>query len=230
MPKTESQEIPVPMPAETVPTGPHLTASEYRLLVEHSPVLIWRADVNKKCDYFNQVWLEFTGRTLEQELGDGWAEGVHPDDLDRCFKIYVSSFDQRQPFEMEYRLKRHDGAYRWIFDRGVPYWDDHDEFLGYIGSCIDVTERREAEQQKLELAAEHAAFGALRQSEARERFHAQVSQVMSAHLDYQTSLSALVELMVPVLADVCVFDEPADDGSLRRRAFFGRACRSLSPM
>ena len=206
--------------------GPHLTGIEYRLLVEHSPVLIWRANVDKKCDYFNKVWLDFTGRTLEQELGDGWAEGVHPEDLDRCFQIYVTNFDARLPFEMEYRLKRHDGAWRWIFDRGVPYTDDNGEFLGYIGSCVDVTERREAEQQKVEMAAEHAAFvavtaseKAVRQSEARERFLAHVSQVMSSHLDYQTALSALVDLIVPTLADLCFFDNAADDGSLARRAW-----------
>jgi len=130
-----------------------LTAIEYRLLVEHSPVMIWRADLNKKCDYFNHTWLEFTGRTLAEETGDGWATGVHPDDLDRCFNIYVSNFDQRVPFEMEYRLKRHDGAYRWIFDRGVPYHDDHGNFLGFIGSCVDVTERIEGEERSREFAA-----------------------------------------------------------------------------
>jgi PAS domain S-box-containing protein len=189
------------------------------LLVEHSPVLIWRADVNKKCDYFNNVWLEFTGRTLEQELGDGWAEGVHPDDLDRCFRIYVTNFDQRQPFEMEYRLKRYDGVYRWIFDRGVPYTDDRGEFLGYIGSCVDVTERREGEQAKLDMAAEQAAFAAIRESEARERLFAHVSQVMSVHLDYQTALTALLDLIVPTLAELCIFDEGAHDGSLRRLAW-----------
>jgi PAS domain S-box-containing protein len=123
-----------------------LTAAEYRPLVEHSPVMIWRSDRSKKCDYFNRVWLAFTGRTMAEELGDGWAEGVHPDDLERCVEIYSSSFDERRPFEMEYRLRRHDGVYRWIFDRGVPYTDDRGDFLGYIGSCVDVTDRREAEE------------------------------------------------------------------------------------
>lgn len=133
-----------------------LSATEYRLLVEHSPVMIWRANGEKKCDYFNPVWLDFTGRTIDQELGDGWTEGVHPDDLDRCFGVFSSSFDKRLPFEMEYRLKRHDGVYRWVFDRGVPYTDDNGEFRGYIGSCIDVTERRDADQRILAAAVAEA--------------------------------------------------------------------------
>lgn len=127
-----------------------LTATEYRLLVDHSPVMIWRANLSMKCDYFNPVWLDFTGRTMEQESGDGWAEGVHPDDLARCLQIYTGSFAKRLPFEMEYRLRRFDGKYRWVFDRGVPYTDDAGTFAGYIGSCVDVTERREAEARSLE--------------------------------------------------------------------------------
>ena len=121
------------------------TANEYRLLVEHSPVMIWRAGTDAKCDYFNETWLEFTGRSLEQEMGDGWAEGVHPDDFDRCLKLYLDHFHRRQAFEMEYRLRRHDGEFRWIFDRGVPYEDDSGGFGGFIGSCVDVDERRRAE-------------------------------------------------------------------------------------
>jgi PAS domain S-box-containing protein len=121
-----------------------LSAAEYRLLVENSPVMIWRSGIDAKCDYFNDTWLAFTGRTLDQEMGDGWSEGVHPEDLARCVKHYLDHFERRQSFEMEYRLRRHDGVYRWIFDRGVPNTDDSGQFVGFIGSCVDVEERRRA--------------------------------------------------------------------------------------
>ena len=122
------------------------TATEYRLLAENAPVMIWRAGADAKCDYFNETWLDFTGRSLEQERGDGWSEGVHPDDLERCVKHYLDHFHRRQAFEMEYRLRRHDGEFRWIFDRGVPYNGEAGEFGGFIGSCVDVEERRLAQQ------------------------------------------------------------------------------------
>ena len=121
------------------------TPSEFRLLVQHSPVMIWRAGLDAKCDYFNETWLAFTGRTMEQELGDGWAEGVHPDDLQRCVAHYLEHFNRREAFEMEYRLRRRDGEFRWIFDRGVPFTDDSGAFAGFIGSCVDVDERRRAQ-------------------------------------------------------------------------------------
>ena len=136
-----------------------LTPTEYRLLIEHSPVLVWRAGLDAKCDWFNTTWLDYTGRTMEQEMGDGWAEGVHPDDFQRCVAHYLEHFGRREPFEMEYRLRRSDGAFRWIFDRGVPYTDDSGAFAGFIGSCVDVDERRRAQdeqqqhnRQQLELA------------------------------------------------------------------------------
>ena len=122
------------------------TPSEYRLIVEHSPVLIWRAGLDAKCDYFNETWLAFTGRTLQQEMGDGWAEGVHPEDFERCVACYLDHFHRREAFEMEYRLRRHDGEFRWIFDRGVPFTDDSGAFAGFIGSCVDVHERRLAQE------------------------------------------------------------------------------------
>ena len=127
-----------------------VSATEYRLLVEASPVMIWRSGLDASCDYFNETWLAFTGRALEQEMGNGWAEGVHPDDFDRCLKHYLEHFQRREAFEMEYRLRHHDGEYRWIFDRGVPFTDDNGAFAGFIGSCVDVDERRkiqDAQQQ-----------------------------------------------------------------------------------
>ena len=122
-----------------------LSAKEYRVLVEQSPIMIWRSDRSGGCDYFNERWLAFTGRTSEQEVGDGWAQGVHPQDLPGCIEIYRTAFGRREVFEMRYRLRRADGAYRWIFDRGVPFEDDGGEFAGFIGSCIDVTSRVESE-------------------------------------------------------------------------------------
>nr|MBI3613413.1 PAS domain-containing protein [Nitrospirota bacterium] len=118
----------------------------YLKLFDEFPALIWRAGLDTKCDYFNSAWLEFTGRTLEQERGDGWAEGVHPDDLERCVTTYQEAFSARRLFEMEYRLRRHDGEYRWIMDVGRPFHDLDGTFAGYIGSCYDVTERRRAEE------------------------------------------------------------------------------------
>jgi PAS domain S-box-containing protein len=138
-----------------------LTSTEYRLLVEYSPVMIWRAGLDAKCDYFNDTWLEFTGRTLEQEMGDGWAAGVHPDDLQRCVGTYLDHFRRRASFEMEYRLRRHDNVFRWILDRGVPFCDDSGVFAGFIGSCVDIDERRRVQEDrekrdasKLQLARE----------------------------------------------------------------------------
>jgi PAS domain S-box-containing protein len=128
-------------------------AKEYYLKIfEDFPALIWRARLDKKCDYFNHTWLEFTGRTLEQEFGDGWAEGVHPDDLETCFNIYVNSFDRHEPFVMEYRLKNKEAEYRWIRDFGQPFYDLENNFAGYIGSCYDITEYKNYQTTLIENA------------------------------------------------------------------------------
>ena len=119
----------------------------FRLLADSAPVMIWTSGIDKLCAYFNAPWLAFTGRTMEQELGNGWAEGVYPADKQRCLDIYTSSFDARKPFSMDYRLRRFDGQYRWILDNGIPFYAPDGTFTGYIGSCIDITERRSLEQQ-----------------------------------------------------------------------------------
>jgi diguanylate cyclase (GGDEF)-like protein/PAS domain S-box-containing protein len=117
--------------------------SRFRKMANAAPVLIWVAGTDKRCHWFNQVWLDFTGRTMEQEQGVGWTKGVHPDDLNRCLEIYTTHFDWREPFQMEYRLRRHDGEYRWLSDHGVPLIDEQGNFSGYIGSCMDVTHSKE---------------------------------------------------------------------------------------
>ncbi|MFH1060122.1 MAG: PAS domain S-box protein [Pseudomonadota bacterium] len=134
-----------------------LSYEEYRLLVEQAPILIWRADTNGQCDYFNQRWLEFTGRSLAQEKGEGWAQGVHPADLPGCLDTYLGCFNRRHSFEMVYRLRRHDGVYRWLFDRGAPFFDQEGRFAGFIGSCHDITERIEA-QEALKKARESELY------------------------------------------------------------------------
>ncbi len=118
----------------------------FHLMANSAPVMIWIAGTDTLCYFLNKFWLDFTGRTLEQESGNGWAEGVHPADLDRCLATYLSAFEARSDFRMEYRLKRADGEYRWILDNGIPYYTPGNNFAGYIGSCIDITERKQMEE------------------------------------------------------------------------------------
>jgi two-component system, LuxR family, sensor kinase FixL len=139
--------------------------SRFRTVADAAPVLIWMSGADKLCTFFNKPWLEFTGRTMEQEMGNGWADGVHPDDLQKCLKIYTEAFDARQPFVMQYRLRRYDGEYRWISDQGVARYDSNGKFAGYIGSCVDVTELINKEralrefEERVVLAAETAHLG-----------------------------------------------------------------------
>jgi len=135
-----------------------LSATEYRLLVEHSPVMSWRSGVDAKCNYFNETWLAFTGRSLEQEIGNGWAEGVHPEDFDRCVAYYLDRFGRREAFEMQYRLRRSDGEFRWIFDHGVPFDDDTGNFAGFIGSCVDMRDRSLAQATQEQYTEEQLAL------------------------------------------------------------------------
>ncbi|MBF0417291.1 MAG: PAS domain S-box protein [Magnetococcales bacterium] len=120
--------------------------ARFRVVANSAPVLIWMAGLDMNCDWFNQRWLAFTGRTLEQETGDGWIANVHPDDRESCMSIYTAHFQRRESFSMIYRLRRHDGAWRWLMDNGAPRLDEQGNFAGFIGSCTDVTERLAIEQ------------------------------------------------------------------------------------
>jgi PAS domain S-box-containing protein len=124
----------------------------FRLVADTAPVLIWMSGTDKLCNFFNQGWLNFTGRSLKDELGEGWVADVYPDDVQRCVEIYSASFDARMDFEMEYRLRRFDGEYRWVVDYGVPRFESDGTFCGYIGSCVDITERKSSEESLKALA------------------------------------------------------------------------------
>ena len=119
----------------------------FHTMADTAPVLIWMAGLDTLCTYFNNSWLNYTGRTMEQERGNGWADGVHPEDFDQRLKTYGEAFDRREPFQMEYRLRKADGTYGWILDRAVPRLLQNGEFTGYIGSCIDLTERKDLEDR-----------------------------------------------------------------------------------
>jgi PAS domain S-box-containing protein len=117
----------------------------FQLVTDTAPVMIWMSGVDKLCTYCNQQWLDFRGRPLEAELGDGWSEGVHPEDFRNCVDNYVTAFERRECFHLEYRLLRHDGEFRWVLDSGTPRFDADGSFMGYIGSVIDVTDHKFAE-------------------------------------------------------------------------------------
>jgi PAS domain S-box-containing protein len=117
----------------------------FRTVSDTAPVMIWMSNTEKLCTYFNKPWLDFTGRSFESELGDGWADGVHPEDLPACLETYTRRFDRREPFRMEYRLRRYDGQYRWILDIGVPRFGANRSFAGFIGSAVDVTDQKVAQ-------------------------------------------------------------------------------------
>ena len=152
----------------------------YLKIFEEFPALIWRSRLDKLCDYFNKTWLDFTGRSMEQEFGNGWAEGVHPDDFDSCLQTYVTSFDKREAFLMEYRMKNKLGDYCWIRDFGRPFYDLDNSFLGYIGSCYDITEIKDNEHKLTELNATKDMFFSIIAHDLKSPFNSVIG--FSEHL------------------------------------------------
>ena len=134
----------------------HESEQRFLTMADAAPVLIWTADAQSRCTYFNRTWLEFTGRPLARELGEGWTEGVHPEDLTGCLEAFWGSFSARRAFHSEFRLRRRDGKYRWLLNNGVPRHFPDGGFAGYIGSCVDITERKES-LQALQATAKTAA-------------------------------------------------------------------------
>ena len=119
----------------------------FRHLMEDAPMIMWTARPDATLDYLNHFCVEFSGMPLQELLGDGWLKVVHPDDLDRCLGIYVPAIEARQPFVMEYRVRRADGIYRWIMNSGIPRYEPNGSYTGYIGCSFDITDRKEAEEE-----------------------------------------------------------------------------------
>src|SRR5579871_799806 len=182
-----STSIPINFPVE-LPGGLDARFCE---VMDAAPVMIWVSGTDKQCIWFNRPWLTFTGRDMQQEFGSGWSEGVHPEDFDRCLETYLSHFDARKEFRMEYRLRRHDRAYRWIDDTGIPRYARDGSFLGYIGSCTDIHEYRETQgelrRRLLEIArltrrADAAAIASLFAHELNQPLAAILSNIETAEM------------------------------------------------
>jgi PAS domain S-box-containing protein len=171
--------------------------ARFRLMADSAPVLIWVADIDTFCTFFNHSWLEFTGRSLSQELGNGWLKSVHPGDVDICIDAYISAFVKRTRFQVEYRLRREDDEYRWMLNTGIPRFTPEGIFAGYIGSCIDITDRKRAEiiiadyyqtleHKVYERTAELAQTNALLEREISER--KQTEKVLRKERDFSQTL------------------------------------------
>ncbi len=158
----------------------------FRLLADHAPVMLWMSGLDGSCEFFNSTWLRFTGRSLEEERGTGWAEGVHASDFQDCMDTYLKAFVARAAFRMEYRLRRADGQYRWILDQGTPRYGPSGSFEGFIGSCVDITDMKEAAEALR--ARTSALAAALRE---REVLLSEIHHRVKNNLQLVSSLLAL---------------------------------------
>jgi PAS domain S-box-containing protein len=187
--------------------------TRFALMANGAPVLLWMAGTDGRCTFFNEVWLRFTGRALEQELGEGWAEGVHAEDFQRCMATYLDAFVARHPFSMVYRLRRADGVFRWILDQGAPRFLPNGEFAGYIGSCVDITEQKEAQTALQQMNQELERRVASRTSELEDRLRERDVLLREVHHRVKNNLqivSSMIGLQSRTLQDEvarAIFDD-----------------------
>jgi PAS domain S-box-containing protein len=175
-------------------------------VMDAAPVMIWVSGQDKGCVWFNRPWLLFTGRSMRQELGNGWTEGVHPDDFERCLEIYNHHFEERKEFRMQYRLRRNDGAYHWIDDVGIPRYKRDGGFLGYVGSCTDVMHLKATET-------------ALRESELRLRFALEAAAMGTFEVDIAAT-QAIIDAQEAHLLDLPESTRAVSVDELRKRIPF----------
>jgi PAS domain S-box-containing protein len=193
----------------------------FRLVANTAPVLIWMCGPDKLCTYFNQPWLDFTGRKIEAELGYGWAEGVHEEDFKMCLDTYNQAFERREPFKIQYRLRRFDGEYRWILDTGVPRFTGDGSFAGYIGSAIDVTDRK--------LAEEALAGMGRKLIEAHEEERAWIARELHDDVNQRIALLAIkLEQLKKTLPDSMLEAAASIDGASEDLAEVGKDIQALS--
>jgi len=183
---------------------------QFRIMADHAPVLIWISGTDKLRYFFNSCWLKFTGRTLEQEYGYGWTEGVHPDDLARCLQIYVNSYDAGKEFKMEYRLKRHDGIYRWLLDTGVPRYNEDGSFTGFTGFCTDVDELLQSDKYQQEYIISTATLKTVQ--DLNEQLIASNEKMTAANEE----LTATIKELQKTKADLSVLNEVLEEKVVHR--------------
>jgi PAS domain S-box-containing protein len=203
----------------------------FRNMANHAPVLVWIADNSKAFTWLNDRWLHFTGRTIAEEAGRGWTEPIHADDRDRCGEVYDTSFDARQEFEMDFRLRRYDGEYRWFLNHGVPLHDPTGKFIGYIGGCVDITDRIQAEKalqranDELRLAnadLEQFAFAAAHDLQEPLRMMTSYTQLLARHFpaaegaasEYMEHVISAAKRMSLLLQDLLAYTETSRESAL----------------
>lgn len=208
--------------------------ARFRNMADCSPMMIWVAGTDMLCTYVNKLWLDFTGRTIEEEIDTGWADGIHPDDYASALEIYNSAFDRREPFKMEYRLRRADGEYRWVFDSGAPRFSSEQEFLGYIGSCIDITDRKQSEEQ---LRCAHDELNQLKNLLEAENIYLQqelqldqaFGEIVGQCDPIKYVLSKIAQV-APTDATVLISGETGTGKELVARAIHGASTRTDRPL